>query len=317
MAPLVDRTVPPTVLFASTLGARVARTGTAVGSVRGARVGATMGNNVGSGSGARVVAAIGARVGGTTGARVVVAIGARVGGGSGAATGTGTAGIGAATGTGTGTATGTGTGTVTGAVRGTATGTGAGGGMVVPTGTATGVRTGAGAVPPVLSMHPPVTSSKPTQSPTNRLEQSKRGMVKVVSEMATIVQLVQKSATAIGSLGLTIKVQPQESTEYATPARHVVMMRLSLPKDRDVPSDSSIVTGDGVLTTQSSTATPVAVTSSEQPTNCWALAKRDLLLVMSPMNALTTTIVIAAVFIEERNEDKMDGVMMALMLKND
>ena len=243
------------------------------------------------------------------GARVVVAIGARVGGGSGAATGTGTAGIGAVTGTGTGTATGDG--------RGTATGTGAGGGMVVPTGTATGVRTGAGAVPPVLSMHTPVTSSKPTQSPTNRLEQSKRGMVKVVSEMATIVQLVQKSATAIGSLGLTIKVQPQESTEYATPARHVVMMRLSLPKDRDVPSDSSIVTGDGVLTTQSSTATPVAVTSSEQPTNCWALAKRDLLLVMSPMNALTITIVIAAVFIEERNEDKMDGVMMALLLKND
>ena len=231
MAPLVDRTVPPTVLFASTLGARVARTGTAVGSVRGARVGATMGNNVGSGSGARVVTAIGARVGGTTGARVVVAIGARVvvaigarvGGGSGAATGTGTAGIGAATGTGTG--------TVTGAVRGTATGTGAGGGMVVPTGTATGVRTGAGAVPPVLSMHTPVTSSKPTQSPTNRLEQSQRGMVKDVSEMATIVQLVQKSVTAAGLLGLTTKLQTHESTEYATSGRQDVKMKLSVPKD--------------------------------------------------------------------------------------
>ena len=73
-----------------------------------------------------------------------------------------------------------------------------------------------------------------------------------------------------------------------------------------------------MFTMHASYGVPSSNVRSEQPMYNWALAKRDLLLVVSPMNALTTTIVIAAVFIEERNEDKMDSVVMvALLMKND
>jgi hypothetical protein len=124
---------------------------------RGLFVGNKVGRDMGNDTGANVVMAMGTGVGGTSGANVVAVTGKGVGG---------TIGADVVTGNGVGAARGAGVVAVT--------GRGVGGGMLVPTGAETGKLTGAGAVPPLLSIHAPV-ASKPTQSPTNRLEQSKYG----------------------------------------------------------------------------------------------------------------------------------------------
>ena len=72
-----------------------------------------------------------------------------------------------------------------------------------------------------------------------------------------------------------------------------------------------------MFTTHNSNAVPSSDTSSEQLVNNWALAKSDLLLVLPPMITFTTTIMIVAVVIAERNVDNMDSVMMALLTEND
>jgi hypothetical protein len=171
---LPPRSSPPTVSFDGTLTdvgatARGLRVGTTVGAVTGsdAETGIDVGDTTGA-TGANVVAVIGNGVGGTSGATVAAVTGKGVGGVSGAdvATATGTGAVVVRTGNGVGAA--------RGAEVVAVTGRGDGGGMVVPTGAEIGTLTGAGTgtVPPVLSIQAPV-ASKPTQSPTNRLEQSK------------------------------------------------------------------------------------------------------------------------------------------------
>ncbi len=236
------------------LGARITETGTGVGGGRGTRVGAVtgkrVGNSVGGGSGARVGAVTGNGVGGGSGARVGAVTGNGVGGRSGAE-------VVAVTGNGVGGGRGAATGNGVGGGRGAATGTGTGGGMVVPTGAEIGVRTGAGTVPLLLSMHAPC-ESKPTQSPTNRLEQSKYGR-KVVTEIDTTVQLLHKSVSESGSLGLTNTSQTHESTERAMPVTQETATKLSKPKDTVVPLDNSTVNGDGALKIHNSYGTPESV----------------------------------------------------------
>ena len=161
------------------------------------------GNGVGGGSGANVATVTGKGVGGRRGAEVATVTGNGVG-----------AAMGVATGNGAGAARGALTGNGAGAARGALTGNGVGGGMGVPNGAETGTRTGAGAVPTLLSIHNPALSM-PTQSPTNRLEQSKYGS-NSVSEIAVIVQLLQTSVATSGSLGFTTTLQIQVSTDRAT-----------------------------------------------------------------------------------------------------
>ena len=240
------------------LGARTTETGTDMGGERGASVGAVtgkrVGNFVGGGSGARVGALTGNGVGGGSGARVGAGTGNGVGGGSGAAVVT-------VTGNGVGGGSGAVTGNGVGGGRGAATGTGAGGGMVVPTGAdiggRTGAGTGAGTVPPLLSIHKPC-ESKPTQSPINRLEQSKYGR-KLVSEIDTTVQLLHKSVTESGSLGLTNISQTHESTERAIPVTQETAMKLSVPKETESPLFRSTVTGFDPLNIHNSYGTPESV----------------------------------------------------------
>ena len=149
------------------------------------------GNGVGGGSGANVATVTGKGVGGRRGAKVATVTGNGVGAAMGVATGNGA-----------------------GAARGALTGNGVGDGMAFPNGADMGTRTGAGAVPTLLSIHNPALSM-PTQSPTNRLEQSKYGS-NSVSEIAVIVQLSQKSEAVAGSVGSTMTLQTQVSTDRAT-----------------------------------------------------------------------------------------------------
>ena len=84
-------------------------------------------------------------------------------------------------------ATGYGVGNDTGA--GMVTGNTVGCVVIAPTGADIGILVGAGTFPKLLSMHIPSVST-PTQSPTNRFEQSKYGL-NVESETATTAHQLQ------------------------------------------------------------------------------------------------------------------------------
>jgi hypothetical protein len=89
-------------------------------------------------------------------------------------------------------------------------------------GTGTAPGTGAGTTEPSpLSIQKPA-RSKPTQSPTKRFEQSKYGR-NSVSEMTWMVQLLQKSENAMGSLGFIRTVQLHVSNDRAVLDIQLVM----------------------------------------------------------------------------------------------
>jgi hypothetical protein len=140
---------------------------------------------------------------------------------------------------------GTDLGVITGATLGTDLGAATGTDLGTVTGKDLGVRTGAGTPLLSSSIQSPV-AEIPTQSPSNRLEQSKLKS-NTVSEIVWIVQLSQKSLTATGLLGFTITVHEHEFSIRASLLLQVTATKLSIPNVTESPLGNSTASGDGVL----------------------------------------------------------------------